>query len=67
MSRAKQAHQVHRRRRIQSPDAGGAYPSKILVQHNTAEVEDTRLRALSITQAATYHTWTLLDAATHGH
>ena len=34
----------------------GAYPSKIPAQHNTAEVKDTRSRALSITRAATYHT-----------
>ena len=49
-----------------SPDAGGAYPGKIPAQHDTAEVEDTRSRALSITRAATYHIWTPLDAAAQG-
>jgi hypothetical protein len=44
----------------------GEHPGKIPAQHDTAEVEDTRSRALSIIRAATYHIWTPLDAAAHG-
>ena len=66
MSRPNQAHQAYQICCKRSPDAG-EHPGKIPAQHDTAEVEDTRSCALSITRAATYHIWTPLDAAAHGH
>ena len=65
--RPRQAHQAYWRRHVRSPDAGGAYPSKIPVQHDTAEVENTRSCTLNITRAVTYHIWTPLNAAAQGH
>ena len=64
-------YQVRRRRRGQSRRikriGDVTYEiGKIPAQHDTAEVEDSRSCALSITRAATYHIWTPLDAAAHG-